>query len=225
MRIKLGAIGPYKKKRSPRQEKMLKFISRFMAENGLPPTVRDIQKACNISSTSVVDYNLRLLQRDGFLRRRPDVARGIELLGESGKTTSSLPLVPVIGYISAGQPLPGPSADGWASQEPLENLELPKHIVNSKTELYALRVKGTSMIDALIDDGDTVIMKQAHQVETGQIAAVRLKLEDETTLKRVYIEDSTIRLQPANPHMDPIHVPANNVEILSRLIAVWRFLG
>ena len=224
MRIKLGAIGPYKKKRSPRQEKMLKFISRFMAENGLPPTVRDIQKACNISSTSVVDYNLRLLQRDGFLRRRPDVARGIELLGESGKTTSSLPLVPVIGYISAGQPLPGPSADGWASQEPLENLELPKHIVNSKTELYALRVKGTSMIDALIDDGDIVLVEPTHEVNNGDMVIAWLKLEQEATLKRIYKEGSKIRLQPANSQMEPIYANANNVEVHGKVAAVLRTL-
>ena len=224
MRIKLGAIGPYKKKRSPRQEKMLKFISHFMAENGLPPTVRDIQKACNISSTSVVDYNLRLLQRDGFLRRRPDVARGIELLGESGKTTSSLPLVPVIGYISAGQPLPGPSADGWASQEPLENLELPKHIVNSKTELYALRVKGTSMIDALIDDGDIVLVEPTHEVNNGDMVIAWLKLEQEATLKRIYKEGSKIRLQPANSQMEPIYANANNVEVHGKVAAVLRTL-
>ena len=224
MRIKLGAIGPYKKKRSPRQEKMLKFISRFMAENGLPPTVRDIQKACNISSTSVVDYNLRLLQRDGFLRRRPDVARGIELLGESGKTTSSLPLVPVIGYISAGQPLPGPSADGWASQEPLENLELPKHIVNSKTELYALRVKGTSMIDALIDDGDIVLVEPAHEVNNGDMVIAWLKLEQEATLKRIYKKGSKIRLQPANSQMEPIYANVNNVEVHGKVTAVLRTL-
>ena len=224
MRIKLGTIGPYKKKRSPRQEKMLKFISRFMAENGLPPTVRDIQKACNISSTSVVDYNLRLLQRDGFLRRRPDVARGIELLGESGKTTSSLPLVPVIGYIAAGQPLPGPSADGWASQEPLENLELPKHIVNSKTELYALRVKGTSMIDALIDDGDIVLVEPTHEVNNGDMVIAWLKLEQEATLKRIYKEGSKIRLQPANSQMEPIYANANNVEVHGKVAAVLRTL-
>ena len=91
-----------KKKLSPKQERMLEFIRGFMAENGLPPTVRDIQYACGISSTSVVDYNLRLLQREGFLRRRPDVARGIELLDKEGRSAGFLPQVPVMGYIAAG---------------------------------------------------------------------------------------------------------------------------
>ena len=213
-----------KKKRSPRQERMLKFIRDFMAENGLPPTVRDIQKACGISSTSVVDYNLRLMQRDGYLRRRPDVARGIELLDEEGRTTSSLPRVPVMGYIAAGEPLPGPFSEGWAAQEPLENLELPRYIANSKTELYALRVKGTSMIDALIDDGDLVLIEPVQEVNNGDMVVAWLKLEQEATLKRIYREGSKVRLQPANSQMKPIYANASNVEVHGKVTAVLRTL-
>ena len=213
-----------RKKRSLRQERMLKFIRDFMAENGLPPTVRDIQKACGISSTSVVDYNLRLMQRDGYLRRRPDVARGIELLDEDGKTTSFLPRVPVMGYIAAGEPLPGPSSEGWATQEPLENVELPRHIANSKTDLYALRVKGTSMIDALIDDGDLVLVEPAQEVSNGDMVVAWLKLEQEATLKRIYREGSKVRLQPANSQMEPIYANASNVEVHGKVVAVLRTL-
>ena len=107
---------------------MLEFIREFMLENGLPPTVRDIQKACDISSTSVVDYNLRLLQREGYLRRKPDVARGIELLDETApanRRASTLRRIPVAAYISAGEPLPLVDAEGWASGEALESIEIP----------------------------------------------------------------------------------------------------
>ena len=91
--------------------------------------------------------------------------------------------------------------------------------------MYALRVKGESMIDALIADGDLVIMEQTSRVENGQTAAVRLKLEDETTLKRFYREGDKVRLQPENGQMDPIICDASNVEVLSRLVAVWRYIG
>ena len=95
------------RKRMPaRRQQILEFIQEFMTENGIPPTVRDVQKACEISSTSVVDYNLRILERDGYLNRRPDVARGIELLDNSGQPVSNAPRVHIVGPIAAGQPIP-----------------------------------------------------------------------------------------------------------------------
>jgi repressor LexA len=211
----------FKKKLSARQQGMLKFVQEFMAENSLPPTVRDIQKACNISSTSVVDYNLRILQREGFLRRRPEVARGIELLDRKGRAAGFLPQVPVLGYIAAGEPLPGPSNDGW-TEEPLETIEVPRYLADSKKNLYALRVKGTSMIDALIDDGDLVLVQPAQDVKNGDMVVAWLKLEQETTLKRIYKEGSQVRLQPANSKMKPIYTNASNVETRGKVVAVLR---
>ena len=202
---------------------MLEFIREFIADNGLPPTVRDIQKACGISSTSVVDYNLRLLQREGLLRRRPDVARGIEILDENGRATGFLPRVPVMGYIAAGEPLPVQSSDGW-SQEPLETVELPRYMADSKKELYALRVKGTSMIDALIDDGDLVLVEPSCEVRNGDMTVAWLKLEQEATLKRIYREGARVRLQPANSQMRPIYTDASNVETRGKVVAVLRNL-
>jgi repressor LexA len=212
-----------RKKPSLKQERMLEFIREFIADNGLPPTVRDIQKACGISSTSVVDYNLRLLQREGLLRRRPDVARGIEILDENGRATGFLPRVPVMGYIAAGEPLPVQSSDGW-SQEPLETVELPRYMADSKKELYALRVKGTSMIDALIDDGDLVLVEPSREVRTGDMTVAWLKLEQEATLKRIYREGARVRLQPANSQMRPIYTDASNVETRGKVVAVLRNL-
>ncbi len=212
-----------KNRLSDRQKGMLEFIREFMAENGLPPTVRDIQYACGISSTSVVDYNLRLLQRDGLIRRRPDVARGIELLDKNGKAGGFLPQVPVLGYIAAGEPLPGPSNDGW-TQEPIDTIELPRNLTDSKKDLYALRVKGTSMIDAFIDDGDLVLVDPSHDVSNGDMTVAWLKLEQEATLKRVYREGSKVRLQPANSRMKPIYTDAANVETRGKVVAVLRTL-
>ena len=130
--------------------------------------------------------------------------------------------VPLMGTVAAGVPFPLPTAESWA-EETQETIELPQAIAGRGGDVYALRVKGDSMIDALIGDGDLVIMEATRTVENGQMAAVRLKLEEETTLKRFYAEGSTVRLQPANTQMAPLTVPAENVEVLSRLVAVWRF--
>jgi repressor LexA len=212
-----------RKKVSSRQQRMLDFIREFVAETGRPPTVRDIQKACNISSTSVVDYNLRLLQRDGLLRRQPDVARGIELLDRDGRSTSVMPRIPVMGYIAAGQPLPGPANDGW-NQEPLEEIEVPRSMVQGHKDMYALRVRGTSMIDAFIDDGDTVLIEPATDVRNGDMVVAWLKMEQEATLKRIYKEGEQVRLQPANSKMKPLYAMANNVETRGKVVGVLRGL-
>ena len=212
-----------KKGPSPKQQRMLEFIREFMTENGFPPTVRDIQYACGISSTSVVDYNLRLMQREGLIRRRPEMARGIELLDKQGRAAGFLPQVPVMGYIAAGEPLPGPSNEGW-TQEPLETIEMPRHMADSKKELYALRVKGTSMIDALIDDGDLVLVDPTHNIKNGDMTVAWLKLEQEATLKRFYREGDKVRLQPANNRMKPIYTKASNVETRGKVVGVLRTL-
>lgn len=217
-----------KKKLSARQELMVQFIRDFMQENGLPPTVRDIQKACDISSTSVVDYNLRLLQRDGYLRRRPDVARGIELLDEMAmpyRNASPMRRVPVVAYIAAGEPLPLLDTDGWASDDALESIEIPPDMLKDKHSLYALKVKGTSMIDALVDDGDIVLVEPSREAANGEMVVARLKLENETTLKRLYQEGNEVRLQPANSQMEPIYSQAENVEIQGRVVGVIRMVG
>lgn len=208
---------------SERQQNMLGFIEEFMDDYGYPPTVRDIQSGCDISSTSVVDYNLKALIQKGYINRDAEVSRGLQLVQGSGRR-AELPdtvAVPLLGTIAAGDPFPLPTADAQG----LETVDLPQSITGSGENLYALRVKGESMIDALIADGDLVVMEQTSRVENGQTAAVRLKLEEETTLKRFYREGEQVRLQPENSTMDPIMCDATNVEVLSRLVAVWRFIG
>ena len=212
-----------RKSLSARQQKILEFIRNFYQENGFPPTVRDIQKNCGISSTSVVDYNLQILQREGHIRRMPEVARGIELL-EDGVRAGTTVHVPVLGYIAAGEPIPVPTQEGW-SVEPLETLEMPQEMVRREDNVFALRVKGLSMIDALIDDGDVVLVEPTQQVSNGQMAVAWLRNEEEVTLKHFYREGDRIRLQPANSQMEPIYVPAQNVEVKGRVVGVLRMLG
>ena len=216
-----------KKQLSTRQKRIMEFIKDFLWENGLPPTVRDIQKACGISSTSVVDYNLRILQREGHLRRRPDVARGIEVMDETvpgRRAPSNLRRIPVIAYVAAGEPLPLVEAEGWASDESLETLEVPIDMVGGNGPLYALRVKGISMIDALVDDGDIVLVEPSREASNGEMVIARLKLENETTFKRLYREGERVRLQPANSQMVPIYSAADNVEVQGRIVGVIRML-
>lgn len=208
---------------SQRQEQILDFIRRFLDEHQFPPTVRDIQAGCGISSTSVVDYNLNILQREGYLRRFPEVSRGIELL--DGWRTGSKPelvQVPVMGSIAAGEPLPVPGSESW--NEPLETLDLPPFLTKGKQDVYALRVKGISMIDAFIADGDLVLLEPATQAENGDMVAAWLKDRDEVTLKRFYIKGNMVELRPENSTMQPILVPAENVAVRGRVVGVVRTL-
>jgi repressor LexA len=202
---------------------MLEFIREFYRDNGLPPTVRDIQKACDISSTSVVDYNLQILQREGQIRRMPEVARGIEIL-EDGVRAGPTVEVPVLGYIAAGEPIPVPSQDGW-STEPMDTLEMPRDMLTRRDNVFALRVKGKSMIDALIDDGDVVLVEPTPQVSNGQMAVAWLPDQEEATLKHFFNEGEHIRLQPANDQMEPIFVSADKVEVRGRVVGVLRMMG
>jgi len=203
---------------STKQRRMLAFLRRFREEKDYPPTVRDILKACGISSTSVVDYNLKVLEREGHIRRDREVSRGIELLGKGRRR---MVMVPVIGYIAAGEPMPVPTSDTW-EMEPLDAVEVSTELIQGKDNVYALRVKGTSMIDALINDGDIVLMQQAATGEDGEMVAAWLKAEEETTLKKLYRERGRIRLQPANSEMEPIYAAPDNVEVQGKIVGVIR---
>ena len=210
-------------KLSERQRHIMDFIRKFLRENGYPPTIREIGEAAHISSTSVVDYNLKGLERLGLIRRDRTISRGIEIVAESARRLrDSIVRVPVLGRIAAGQPIPVPEENAAYADED-EVLELTRDILRGYgDELYALRVQGNSMIDALVSDGDIVIMRPQHMVENGEMAAVWLKEQRETTLKRFYREGNVVRLQPANPTMQPLFVPAGNVEIQGKVVAVVR---
>lgn len=211
-----------RKKLPPRRQRILDFIHLFMQENGIPPTVRDIQHACDISSTSVVDYNLKLLNRDGYLNRRADVARGIELLDEGGQPVSTAPRVQLVGTIAAGEPLPVFSAEGGAASAEFDTIEVAPELPRRYGKLFALRVKGTSMMDALIDDGDVVVLMPTQRADNGDMVVAWLKNEEEATLKKYYLEGDRVRLQPANSQMGPIYCATDNLEVRGRVVSVIR---
>ncbi len=208
---------------SSKQRQIIAFIRRFLADRQYPPTIRDIVTGCGISSTSGVSYNLKILAREGYIRHHPEVSRGIELLPRSPALKRRL-LVPVIGQIAAGEPLPVPTPDIWDVAASSEMLEVTEDLTRGREGVYALRVRGSSMIDALINDGDIVLMQYVNVVDNGEMAAIWLKREREATLKKFYAEAGRIRLQPANEQLQPMYVEADNVEIQGRVIAVIRQL-
>jgi len=205
---------------SSRQQKIIEFIRRFWKDYHYPPTVRDIVNGCDISSTSVVDYNLAILEREGYIRRHSGISRGIELVSDT--VGEAVRKVPVIGLIAAGKPIPVPSADTWDNTASAETIEVTEDVTRGKKDIYALKVKGSSMIDALINDGDLVLMQHTNTVENGETAAVWLKAEKEATLKKVYRERNRVRLQPANSLMQPIYASPDNMEIQGKVVAVIR---
>jgi repressor LexA len=209
------------KKLSDKQRRIINYIDRFLSDRGYPPSIRDIQNGCKISSTSVVDYNLNILESRGYLRRHADVSRGIKLLNKES-TAEMLVSVPVIGIIAAGEPIPVPTPDTWDVTSVSETMTVSGELTRDKKDIYALRVKGTSMIDALINDGDIVLMQNVNVVANGEMAAVWLREEKEATLKKVYLEADRIRLQPANEQMQPIYAAPENVEVQGRVVAVIR---
>lgn len=204
---------------SARQTRILDFLRGFLDDRGYPPTIRDIARGCDISSTSVVEYNLRVLEREGHITRDREVSRGI------GLSIRRMLRVPVIGTIAAGEPIPVPTADAWRPEASADTVELPEDFSRYREGIYALKVKGTSMIDALIVEGDLVVMQQASAAENGDMVAVWLKQEGEATLKKFYLENGRVRLQPANESMPPIYADPKNVEIQGKVVGVIRRLG
>ncbi len=202
---------------SKTRERIYAFIRSFLRERGYAPTVRDILKGCSISSTAVVQHHLNVLEREGRIHRDPQVFRSIQLTDRRESTG-----VPLLGAIAAGEPIPVPTADAWENQA-LETIELPEELTQGK-QVYALRVKGLSMTDALIDDGDIVLMEPVDTAENGDMVAVWLKSEQEVTLKRFYLEDGRVCLRPANQLMQPIYQDPENVEVQGRVAAVIRKL-
>lgn len=196
---------------SDKQTRILAFIEEFIEDHDYPPSIRDIQVNCAISSTSVVDYNLKGLERAGHIRRGREVSRAIEVVGTRRRRLTT---VPILGTIAAGQPIPVP--DATADYE--DTIELTDEMLKGKRDVFGLRVKGNSMVDALVNDGDIVVMEQTDSARDGEMVAAWIKSEATTTLKKFYREGTRVRLQPMNATMDPIYVDASDVEVQGRLI-------
>tara|TARA_B110000196_G_scaffold311485_1_gene315523 strand:+ start:468 stop:1112 length:645 start_codon:yes stop_codon:yes gene_type:complete len=213
------------KKLSEKQLTILSFIEEFIDENDYPPSIRDIQNGCDISSTSVVSYNLDRLKESGYLNRHSEVSRGLSLQRDFVEVEIDTVAVPLLGTIAAGAPFPMPENDTWSDLSGSELIDLPQAITGTGEGVYALKVRGESMIDALISDGDLVIMEQAASVRNGQMAAVRIKSDNTTTLKHFYSEGPRTRLEPANSQMEAMTFRSEDIEVISRVVAVWRYMG
>ncbi|HHY46470.1 MAG TPA: transcriptional repressor LexA [Firmicutes bacterium] len=226
---------------SSRQVRILEFIEQRIAENGYPPSIREIAEACGLKSASTVHGHLSRLERKGYLRRDPAKSRAIELLrqypgwqglqdrqgprdqqglqrdpgGAFNKTATLLQTVvsiPVVGKVAAGAPI-------LAEENIEEYIAVPRAIASGE-RLFSLRVRGNSMVNAGILDGDYVVVRQQDSVDNGDIAVALLG--NEATVKRFYKEDDKIRLQPENPYMEPIIT--REVTILGKVVGLLRKL-
>jgi repressor LexA len=203
---------------SDRQRQMLDFITGYLEDHDRPPTNREIGQAMGIASTGHVDYHLSVLAKKGYIEREANTSRGLRL------TTVAEPHprrrvfhVPVAGYIAAGAPIE-------AISDPNDAIELGDEFATD--DAYALRVRGKSMIEDLIDDGDLVIVRPSKTANNGEVVVAMLtngpSEHGEVTLKRYFRERDQIRLQPANQTMKPIYVRPDDVEIQGKVIALIR---
>lgn len=217
-------------KLSERQRNILRFIDRYIDDNGFPPTIREVGEATGIESTSVVNYNLNKLVDAEFLDRSASKSRGLRLIRpipngrkQRVKAAMNQPKVPLMGQIVAGEPINVPD-DNYADEDSM--VEVPESLLSglNPSDVYALTVKGNSMIDAMIQDGDTVILRKANTAVNGDMVAVWLTDRSETTLKYFYSEKEQIRLQPAHPTMDPIYVDPNICQVQGKVLSVIRRL-
>lgn len=202
---------------SQTRQRIMEFIRDFVEDKGYAPTVRDILKGCNLSSTAVVQHHLNILDREGYIERDPKVFRSIQLPDRHNTIR-----VPLLGTIAAGEPIPVPNSDIWGNDH-VDTLELTEELTQGK-EVYALQVKGASMVDSLIGDGDIVLIKPTSTADDGNTVAIWLKDRQEVTLKKIFREKQGIRLQPANSQMKPLYVSPENVEVQGRVVGVIRKL-
>jgi len=202
---------------SDKRQRILDFVKHYIAEKGYSPSIREIAKKCQISSPSMVQYHLKILEQDRYIRRDPSIPRSIRPLELEGDHIS----IPLLGSIAAGEPIYVPSSDSWHDVA-LEMIEVPVKMVKGLDDIFALKVKGTSMIDALVDDGDIIVLQKSEEARNGEMVAAWLVDQSETTLKRIYYDPKRIRLQPANKQMKPLYYNPGNVRIQGRVIGVIR---
>ena len=202
-----------------RQQEIFEFIKRYSAKQGYPPTVRDIGKAVGLTSSSTVHAHLANLEKLGMLRRDPTKPRAIELLDRVARDTAGAvqeafgrgrPGLPLVGAVAAGQPI-------LADENIEEYVEVPSVAGGDEGE-YVLRVRGESMIDAGILEGDYVVVRPQEVAADGEIVVALLG--EEATVKRFYREGDHVRLQPENAAMEPIR--SKDVRVLGRVVGLFR---
>ena len=204
---------PAKPELTTRQREVFQWIKRCIAEEGVPPTVREVGQAFGIKSSSAFDL-LKTLERKGCLKRRRQVARSLVVENRAAKRAVDSAEVPILGRIAAGAPV-------LAVEDSSETIAVDGRLGRGR-DLYALRVEGDSMKDADILDGDVVIIRRQDTADDGDIIVALI--DDEATLKRFYKEKGRIRLEPANKAMRPIYVESGEFRIQGKLAAVQRVL-
>lgn len=205
------------------QQRILEFITNYVEQNEVPPTIREIQKGADISSTSMVSYHLKALERANVLNRLEKQSRGVVINNPNKFNSRNMVNIPLVGRIVASEPAPTPDADALRDAENM--VQIARSMVGNATDLYALEVKGNSMIDALINDGDIVVMSKGAEVHNGDLAAVFLTGKNESTLKRVYFEGKRLKLKPENPTMKPFYVDIREAQIQGKVVCVIRSMN
>lgn len=227
---------------SERHRKIMEYLGVFIKDNGFSPSIREIGDAINVKSTSLVDYYLNQLEEKEYISREGRISRSIRILkpietpatlqdkmnAAARKVTAAvenLVTIPISGRIVASAPIPVPSSD-FGYFDPESGVEIARSLLPVKekiNELFALEVQGDSMIDAMVNDGDIIVMRPAQQANNGEMVAVWISDKDETTLKYFYKEKDRIRLQPANPTMSPIYLDtAQEMRIMGKVVMVIR---
>ena len=205
-----------------RHQKILEYLDERLSK-GYPPSIREIGEATDISSTSVVTYYLKQLEEWGYIERDAKFSRALRL---SGPTTHNLIKIPILGPIAAGVPIQVPEAGETYIGDEIDGVDVARSVLplgEKGADLFALKVQGESMIDAMVNDGDIVIMKRTAQASNGDMVAIWLPARDETTLKYFYKEKDNYRLQPANPTMKPIMISKTEpLEIKGKVVMVIR---
>ena len=198
---------------SDKQKEILEYIKAQILERGFPPAVREICEAVHLKSTSSVHSHLETLEKNGYIRRDPTKPRAIEILDDTfNLTRRELVNVPIIGRVAAGEPI--------LAQENIENyFPIPAEMMPNK-QTFLLVIKGESMVNIGIFDGDYVLVQEEHTAQNGDVVVALV--DDGATVKTFYKEEGVIRLQPENDYMDAIIV--KDVVILGKVIGVFRFL-
>ncbi len=195
------------------QRRILEFMERELAAKGYPPSVREICEAVGLASSATVHGHLTRLEEKGYIRRNPTKPRAIEILGTSdGRPSRQVAVLPVLGTVAAGLPI-------TASGEVQDELPFPTEFLHGDaSEHFFLTVKGDSMIDAGMRTGDLLLVRRQETARNGEIVVAMI--EDEATVKYFFKEKGRIRLQPANPYMDPIWV--DNARIVGKVVSLFR---
>ena len=198
------------------QEKVLNFLKNYLRKNGFPPTLREIASHFGLKGPKAPQKTIAILERKGYLRRIPGGSRAIEILGGSPFHAGQILSLPILGRVKAGEPILA-----------IENIEgyinLDKSLVSSE-DVFLLRVQGDSMIEAHIQDGDFALVKPQPNAENGEIVVALI--EDEATIKRIFMKKDLIRLEPANPSMEPIVVRKGEkkISIVGKVVGIFRKL-